>query len=327
MDSDEDLDNLSATPLNFIYSEGLLYKSGEVEEGSRSKSAGSAFLREGSLPFKSAVKRDTTEVGDGAINLKNYICSKKCKRKCSEVLKNLSVEETENFKNKFISESKLKIKSKLLNHLMHQRDIGIELSGYALQGHTYCIGAFSDVTKISQYVLLKVLRDCLGGVQQYVHGNEANPRESIASVKFATWMISFSELYGQAAPDELTTVLPSWLTKAALFKIYLLEAPAPHVKQSNFYKLFKSKFGYLRSDASLPHIRISKFSTHSICSQCIAIAAYQKTCKTELELEFCKSLKFKHKECYGLARRKICELQEMARAFPKDHLFLSIDGM
>ena len=243
------------------------------------------------------------------------------------MIESFNKDELENIENKFKGDTLVATKNNLLLHLKSQCDLGFGTSGYVYRGHTYCNRAFSHVAKISEHILKTVMSDYFARVQQYVHGNDSNPRESVAAVKFTTWMKTFIQLYGQSAPDALTSVLPSWLTKATLFRIYMKESTPPFVKRSNFYKLFKSKFGYMRTDKSLPHVRISKYSSHSVCSQCVALSSYQKTCKTKLELELCKSLKFKHRETFGLARRRISELQDLALTYPEDHLFISLDGM
>ena len=41
----------------------------------------------------------------------------------------------------------------------------------------------------------------------------------------------------------------------------------------------------------------------------------------------CNSLQYKHKEKFGLARRKICEIQELAERFPNEHICIALDGM
>ena len=254
-------------------------------------------------------------------------CSMKCNKKCPAVVKSMTSDELNNFKLGFKGRSIVETKNNLLKHLRKQSDLGVGLKGYVLKGHTFCVKYFAIFTEISEYILKTVLGDSVNDVLRYVHGNDSNPRESLASVKFTCWIKTFSELYGQSAPDQNTTVLPAWLTKATLFKLYQEECTPPFVKKSTFYQLFKDKFGYMRCDKSLPHIRISKYSTHSVCTQCVSLASYQRTCKTELEVEYCKKLKFQHKQCYGLARRRICELQQLAITYPEEHLFLSLDGM
>ena len=85
-------------------------------------------------------------------------------------------------------------------------------------------------------------------------------------MNFISWMVCYSELHGQSDPEKLTTVLPAFLNKSELFKIYQAEAPQPHVKSSTFYYLFRKEFGFNRSNKLLPNIRISKYSSHSKAS-------------------------------------------------------------
>ena len=295
-----------------------------LEHSSPKNTAEKKFVQSGNLLFKSAEK--SKECVDYVFKMKDDKCSPKCYKECSIVMKSMTATELECFK-RFKGKSVIETKNNLLNHLKSQSDLGVSVRGYVLKGQTFCTKFFSEVTKVSEYILKTVWRDFMGGAQQYIHGNNCNPRESVASVKCTCWIKVFSQLYGQSAPDECTTVLPCWLTKATLFRIYINESTPPFVKKSNFYNIFKVKFGHMRTDKSLPHVRISKYSTHSVCPQCVALASYQKSCRTELELEYCKSLKFKHKERYGLARRRICEIQEMAITYPAEHLFISLDGM
>ena len=44
----------------------------------------------------------------------------------------------------------------------------------------------------------------------------------------------------------------------------------PHLALSSFYALFKKKFGAYRDDPLFSHIRISKYSSHSVCNICPA---------------------------------------------------------
>ena len=283
------------------------------------------FVHSGNVLFESIENIDART--EYRIKVKSSYCADKCNKKCEDIILSLSEKESSCLKRSFEGHTVVETKNNLLKHLISQSRLGVSEQGYFLKGHLFCTKSFSNYTKISEYILKKVLNDFQHGALQYVHGNDSNPRESVASVKFTSWMLVFSELYGQSAPDELTTVLPSWLSKATLFKIYLEESTAPFVKKSSFYQLFEAKFGYMRNDKSLPHIRISKYSTHSVCSTCVALQAYQRSCKTEQELQYSKGLMSRHKQCIGQTRRKICELQQLAITYPADHLFLSFDGM
>ena len=122
-------------------------------------------------------------------------------------------------------------------------------------------------------------------------------------------------------------VLPSFLTTKDLFDIYEDEAEKPQIKRSTFYSLLKSCFGWNRRDRTLPQIRLSAWSTHSQCDQCLAISRYKRSCKTEETLAQAKSLKMAHKERYGRARMHIESLRHLALDFPSSRLFIQIDDM
>ena len=280
-----------------------------------------SFFRSPSQPYRPPTVKSVLTP-----KVRSSKCSPKCKKGCSEQIKGLDQDAFEALKN-VKGNTFSKSKNNLLLHLRSQSNFGLETNGYVFKGHTFCTQAFSHLVQISEYILKKILRDFKNDSRQYIHGNSSNSRESTAAMKFIIWMKTFSQLYGQSAPDECTTVLPSWLTKASLFKIYLKESTAPFVKISSFYKLFKDKFGHARADRSLPHVRISQYSTHSQCSQCVALSNYQKSCKSKLEFEMCKRLQFKHREQFGHPRRRIRELQELAERNPEEHLFISTDGM
>ena len=234
------------------------------------------------------------------------------------------------FKNEFQGETKVESKNKLLKHLNTQKMMGIAVSYGRLvtfKSHVYCLPAFCHISGISVYLAVKVLKDFQIGITNYIHGNKAVPRESIAHVNFLSWMICFSDLHGQSDPVKVTTVLPAFLNKAELFKIYEAEAPKPHLKCSTFYFLMKKKFGVNRSDKSLPNIRISKYSTHSKCDICAGIDKLKSTSKSQPELDFSRALKYKHRERVSRSRIAINNRKQLAFTFPSDNLFVAIDGM
>ena len=254
-------------------------------------------------------------------------CSKNCTMNCGLFVKEFSQEDLVSIKTCFKSQHIITTKNNLLKHLNAQCKLKMSIQNFNFKGHLFCVKAFSALTGISEYILKTVLDEFVEDKCLYVHGNQSAQRESLAVLKFESWLISYSELNGQYAPDECTIVLPDWLTKASLFNIYVEESSGPHVSKSSFYRLFKEKFGPRRKNKSLPHIRISKYSTHSICAQCLAIRQFQKSCKTVAEFEYSKNLQAKHREVYGNARRKICEIEQSALSYPEDHLLIKIDGM
>ena len=259
--------------------------------------------------------------------IKNETCSSTCDENCSQFVETLDESDLYLLKNKFKCKSKLESKKKLLLHLKTQLEFGLKGNCFIFKNHKFCLKAFSTETSVSEYLLKVVLKDIRNGVMQYVHGNDASPRESAACVQFIAWVKCFIELWGQNSPDERVTVLPSFLTKAELFKLYIQETNPPHLKKSTFYSLFRSKFGNKRIDKSLPWVRISKYSTHSRCEQCVAIDKFQRTCKTSAELDYCRAIKYSHKKRYGLANRVITEIFQRCISYPGDHLGIRIDGM
>ena len=140
-------------------------------------------------------------------------------------------------------------------------------------------------------------------------------------------MKRFSENFGQDGPTDIVTVLPSYLNKAELYTIYSKEACKPHVKLSTFYKLMKSKFGPRREDKSLPWIRISRVSTHSKCDMCLGLDQFQRKCKSDAELEYCKGLQKQHMEKYRNARIAVGNYIQKSSSNPKEVLSVQIDSM
>ena len=137
----------------------------------------------------------------------------------------------------------------------------------------------------------------------------------------------FSEKYGQNGPTDIVTVLPNYLNGAELYKHYIKECPAPHVKLSTFYKLLKTKFGPRRQDKSLPWIRISRESTHSVCDVCLGLDKFLRKTKTEAEAEYGRSLKQQHTETYSRARIAVNEYIQKALTYPKEVVAFQVDGM
>ena len=289
----------------------------------------SQFFHGESVLFHQAqgAEKTTKEPVSYKFRANNSKCSSKCSGKCPVIILSWTKEELARVKDRFKGNTLVESKNKLLTYLKSQFEFGASVKSYVVNGHAFCIKFLSGITSVSEFILKNVHRDFLNGAEQYVHGNDSKPRESLACLKFISWFKVFCENFGQSAPDECTTVLPSWLTKATLFEIYVKEATPPLVKKSTFYFLFKSKFGFQRIDKLLPHVRISSYSTHSKCDQCVALDTFQRSCKTKHELEYCRALKYNHKQKYGLARRRINDLEQLAVSFPQDHVFISIDGM
>jgi hypothetical protein len=60
-------------------------------------------------------------------------------------------------------------------------------------------------------------------------------------------------------------------------------------------------FGPQRIDHTFPCVRLSKYSSHSICDICVSLNSNQKLCKTEAELSLVKGLRNQHKLDFGIS--------------------------
>ena len=97
----------------------------------------------------------------------------------------------------------------------------------------------------------------------YRHGKTGHLKlQTPATTHFICWLKLFAKSYGQYSPENNTTILSYWLNKQYLFNLYLDEVEAPHLSKSAFYQNFKHYFSFNRDDKSLPHVVISKYSSH-----------------------------------------------------------------
>ena len=257
------------------------------------------------------------------------VCSKFCYSKCKEVFELWSSDMTEQLKTMFLSDKGIvETKNNLIKHLVSQSNIGVTSDQYIVNNHLFCNKFFASVTNISEHLVKSVLRDFWMGQRVYKHGNAGNVKQkTVATTNFICWLKQFAESYGQFAPDTNTTVLSYWLYKQVLFKLYKDETTEPHLSQAAFYQNYKAYFGFNRCDKSLPHVIISKYSSHSICTICVALNNNRRQCKTDQEMKQATDLRNQHKLTFGEARRTIQEIKQSALSFPSDHLFLQIDGM
>ena len=175
-------------------------------------------------------------------------CSTTCHANCSDALLSWSREDFEFVRSCFSGIKSVTLKNKLLLHLQFQEKAGLRVSGFFFNKQLLCVNYFCQITSISRYYVTTVLQDFSTGCLRYVHAGENYIKCSPARTTFVCWMIVFSQSFGQNGPTDVVTVLPSYLNKAELYKIYTNEAPKPHVKLSTFYKLMKSTFGPRRDD-------------------------------------------------------------------------------
>ena len=186
-------------------------------------------------------------------------CSKFCNTNCNSVVKSWSGGEVQAIQDRYSNCTKTKLKNELLSQLAFQRSAGLPVTGFFYNGHLLCSNLFNYVSKISIYHINLVIRDFARNCKRYIHGNSNRRKNYAARVQFISWMKVTSENYGQNGPTDIVTVLPSYINKSELYKMYLNEAPMPHVKKSNFYHLLKTEFGPRRENKSLPWIRKAIF--------------------------------------------------------------------
>ena len=256
-------------------------------------------------------------------------CSKFCVNKCETIVASWSPEKILDMKNNLKGVTSTESKNKLLNHLHYQKKFHVEAhaNGLVYNGHSFCKPFLSFFLGLSYYMIKTVFRDYCAGLVRYVHGNVENIRETLAAVKCTSWFLVHIAIHGQKSPDEILTVLPSYMTKAELFRTYLQETSGRTLKRSSFYKHFKNKFGSKRQDKNLPQIRISRYSSHSVCDTCLGLDNFQRTCKNEDQLKFCQGLKQNHKIRFGGARVEIYRLIQLGIQFSDQWFSFQLDGM
>ena len=247
-------------------------------------------------------------------------CSKACSGKCGEVFNTFKDFEKIRLQTMFSSERTIDTKSKLLSHLISQQDCGLSCDSYQINSHSFCLGFLSKETGISLFLLRSVLTDFWKGVKMYSHGNKGVIRSKAPTSMFIAWFKQFCATYGQSAPDEDVTVLSHWLNKKVLYDLYLEETVGPHLAQSTFYESFKNYFGPQRIDRSLPQVRISKYSSHSVCNICTILNNNKRQAKSEAELKVAQEKINNHRLVFGGARKKVDEIIQSALSFPADNL-------
>ena len=254
-------------------------------------------------------------------------CSKYCTNDCSIAVSSWSSDKMKNVKKMFRSEeSSCETKNKLLRHLKSQFNIGAPTDAYRVHGQSFCLKFFSFLTDISEHMVKSVLIDFWKGYSEYSHGNKGKIKNlTVATTSFICWLRQFSETYGQFSPETNTTVLSYWLNKQVLFNMYRDETCGPYLSLSAFYQNFKTHFSFNRADKTLPHVRISKYSSHSICNQCVALNNNRRQAKSEAELQIARDLENQHKVIFGGARRSIQEIKQSSLSFPADNLFIQVN--
>ena len=254
-------------------------------------------------------------------------CSRFCNNRCDDIRKSWAAENIVKLENMFTSENgKIQdVKNNLLRHLWSQHNIGESTECYVIFKQAFCIKFLSKAIDVSEYILKQVLDAFWSGRTIYRHGNTGGIKQpTVATTNFICWLKIFAESYGQYAPDTNTVVLNYWANKGYLFNLYSNEAPTPLLSKSAFYQNFDKYFSWNRVDKSLPHVVISKYSSHSVCNQCVAINYYMTQCKTEAQLHIATDLKNQHRMLFGDARKRVEEIKQTAIQFPSENLFIQV---
>ena len=255
-------------------------------------------------------------------------CSARCTMNCDRVSIEWSSDDINCVRAMFQSERNVHRKNKLISHLTAQGNIGSPTDTYVIKSQRFCLKNLSFLTGISEFVLKKVLEDYWRGIRHYEHGSQGIFKQpSVATIRFIGWFKQFLLLYGQSAPDEELIILPYWLRGKVLYKMYCDEVSKPRIALPTFYRYLKTYFGPQRIDKSYPCIRISKYSSHSVCDVCVTLNFNLKLCKTEAELNLVKGLTNQHKIDFGMARKTIESIKQTAINYPQDNIFIQVDGM
>ena len=225
------------------------------------------------------------------------------------------------------SRSKAEIKQSLVNHLYSQEKMGITTHGFLFGGRFFCPKFFSEFSHVSPYLIQEVFKAFAADQKHFSHGNKVGLRETNATIGCICWIKRFAENFGNYAPDEKVIVISACFTVKEIYMVYKAESPAPQVSKSSFYELLKTRFGPRRADQTLPWIRVSSYSTHSRCDQCLLLEKFQRSCQSEEDLAMAKSLKQEHKQVYVKARISIEDKRLKALSDPNNHVFIQVDDM
>ena len=208
----------------------------------------------------------------------------------------------------------------LLNHLIKQEELGISTHSFQFFGFCLCKKAFISLSGVSNYIVKEACKAFEIGQTVFCNNNSVGMRESEATLGFIVWMKNHALHFGNQAPDEETIVIPACYMQKDLFEQYEEENEAPLIAKSTFYKLFKERFGPHRLDKTQPHIRLSSYSTHSVCETCLQMEKFQKTCKKKQDLDLVKSMKQRHKMIYQKSYQSIQEKRFQALYDPDNYL-------
>ena len=278
--------------------------------------------------FEDQIFVTSESVHDGDVKVE-AVC---CENLCMKLIQQTRPECREDWANQFAG-SKIDQKNKVLQHLKNTSEVEMELAisnhnFFFFQQTKFCPKGFSEVTKISVYMLNRVREDFVRGRRvNYEHGNRGKGRMTLAGSNFVSWILDFSEKYAQASPDELLIILPKIFIVTEMYRIYEMEVQSPRVKKNSFYKLFKNHFGPNRRDKKLPRIRISKYSSHSKCDVCVKLIEARKSIRTVDDMVSVRKRTEQHRKEYSEARIEINRVMQLSQSLPRDYLGIEVDDM
>ena len=263
-------------------------------------------------------------------NIPKSECFKSCLNECMLKASLLCDADQQKLK-EFNMQSSCDTKNSLLAYLWAQdKVLAEEVEGFVFAGELYCLKAFSKMTGISEYLLRQVTDYFERGLKgEFYHEGRNASKLHAKSVNFISWFQLFAKSYGQDAPDEELITLPSFLTMKNIWQLYKEECfdPSDEVGYSTVVKLIRNHFGPSRSNRTLPRVRFSANSTHSKCDICSDLNIYQRSAKTQQQIDFVRALKYKHKQRYGCQRIQIEALRNVSQRMPEDQMSVYMDGM
>ena len=248
--------------------------------------------------FKKLNPKSTESPSNDTVDQSSKDCYRSCENLCMFKIKCFSDDDFAKLTSVKKS-SNLETKSNLLRYLQAQDFILAEnMNGFVFGGHQFCLKAFSKLTNVSIFLLKQVIDAYNRGVEfSFFRQKDSFPKLLPKTVNFIAWFHDFSKCFGQYAPDSQLITLPSFLTKRDIWKLYCEECQDSSLKISyaGAVKQIVKRFGVRRSDRNLPRVRFSRYSTHSVCDICSDLEVFQRSCKTQREIDFCLGKHFKDK--------------------------------
>ena len=268
-------------------------------------------------PVEEAELRDPSEL--------KLICSRNCDRECFKAVDTIDRCDIDDLQKSLKHRSVVVTKNQVLSYLKVTYLTRDSLDFY-FANFVFCVKAFSFLSGVSEYVLCNVKADLAAG-RNIEYGITKSERYTAKKTNFKAWVLAFSGVYGQYSPTKPMIILPKIWTRKCLFDLYNRECIRPIYNMSMFYKSFKDLFGSRRKDKNNPHIRISKYSTHSKCDDCVKLEKERSNIKTKEDKNIVNKKVEAHRRVFGGAREVIAEKLQHCVSFPKDCLGISMDDM